>query len=276
MISNKFVEECNKVFEALSNVLGIQLDKAKKADLGLIGLYYGELERGVEIGSDKLAQCGLEKLKRLLGELLVAKAFFEKQNLQFSRIVQELISDNPSNSFGARAELIMLNLLLEDYYHDETLSLSNFTKRESPDYYISTPQGDVFLEVTHVRTHSNSKRKGSTGYKIKRAIEAKSKKPYANRETALFLDITNLAYREALAGRDPNLLRAYAEKTLRASQFGAVVLVQSAFNSEGKYIPLYQTFLHGDASEALVGFLNRYYPGQLNYDYTRYYPMPVT
>lgn len=263
MVHNKFVGECKKVSEALSNVLEIQLVKAKKADLGLIGLYYGDLERGFEIGNDKLVQRSLERLKRLLGELVAAKAFYKHKNYNFSEVIQKLCSNEPSNSFGIRAELMMLSLLLED-----------ITKRESPDYFVNTPKGDVYLEVTHV--HIRKAQKDTAGYKIAKAVRTKSEMPYANRKTALFLDITNIAYREIEARRNPDLLRTYAAKTLQNSQIGAVILMQGAFNLQGKYIPLYQTFLHSDASEALAKFLNRYYPCQLDYNHALYYPVPTT
>lgn len=274
MLDNSFFEECEKVTQALSNVLEIEIGESLKADLGLIGLYYDNLERSVQAQEVKWANFSLERLKRLLGELIAAKAFFEHQRSIFLSIVNELISDAPVNSLGVRAELMMLNLLLEDFYHDPDLSLDDIVKQESPDYLIKTSRGNVFLEVTH--SHVQEAKEKSTGYKITRAIRAKSQKPYSNRETALFLDISNLIHREAESRRSIGGLIPYAEKTLAKSKFGAVVLMYGAFTKEGKYLPFYFTIIHEEAAQSLVSFLNRHYKNKLVEPGRKVYPMPTT
>lgn len=271
MAEKEFIEECNKVTQALSSVLGIELGESKKMELGIIGLYYHDLEKALASNDIKLEKYALEKLKRLLGELLAAKAFFEHQIDHFKSIVRDLRSDEPTNSFGARAELMVLNFLLEDYYHEPSLSLDDIIKRESPDYSIKTSNGEVFLEVTHVHVYK-AKKKG-TGYKITRAIRAKSKKTYANRDTVLFLDITNLTYREISTQRNINELIPYAKKTLSDSGFGAVVLMYSVFTAEGKYTAVYFTILHNEASQSLVVFLNQHYPNRPTDPERKLFPM---
>ena len=267
------LEERVKVTQALSKVLETPLSNSRKVNLGLIGLYYCELEKAIESQNFKMAKCSLEKLKRLLGELIIAKRFFEYQKDGFSKIVRDLTSPEPSNSFGARAELMMLNFLLEDFLHTPQISLDDIVKRESPDYSVKTSHGNIFLEVTHVRLHK-AKKKG-IGDKIRKAIRAKSNKPYSNRQTVLFLDITNLVYRQIEAKRSVDELKPYAEKTLSNSSFGAVVLMCGLFTEQGKYIPDYFTVTHREASEALTGFLNRHYPNNHIESKQMLYPTPT-
>ena len=260
MIDFRLLAQREKIMQALSTVLDVQLDNLKNDDSGLVSLYYRNLEQAIKMQNSLEMYHSLAKLDCLQAELNLAKVFFVHRQQDFQNIVRGLMSVEPGTSFGARAELMMLFLLMEDSSRSSLFSAGDIIKRESPDYSVRTLNGEIYLEVTSAHVHApGQKKKKGTGYKVKRAIRRKSALPYVDRNTALFIDITNLIYREAEAYRDINMLNPFAERTLMSSKLGAVIVMYSLFSARGEYVPHYHSFTHPEASKTLAQFLTLHY-----------------
>ena len=247
-----------------------------KADLGLIGVYFDDRERAIVAGSEARRNYAEAKLARITAELMLAEAHLPGE--VFDRLVQQLCSSEPGSSFGARAELMMLSFLLEDSIAENPLPLAAIRKSDPPDFTLELEGGTVSIEVTSTFVSNPRKRRADTSdlNKLRRAIRSKSKKPYASRSTALFVEATNILASSALNGHPVTGedLKREAESELGSSPYGAIVVMFAVLLDDGTYSPRYFTLKHPDIDPVLEAFLDMYYPNREEVISVRFSPTP--
>jgi len=135
-----------------------------------------------------------------------------------------------------------------------------FTKRESPDFDIFENSDTCHIECTSTHLTKNSLKNKDDIFKIKKAIQEKSKKPYCNKQTALFIDITNLFY----FGLDPeqkDKLHDDIKKILQQSNYGSVLLFgYSKGRNSNTYNSNYNRIDNEKIGNKLSFFLDKHYP----------------
>lgn len=247
-----------------------------KADLGLIGLYFDDWERAVAAGAEARRDYAEAKLARITAELVLAEAHLPREI--FDRLVQQLCSSEPGSSFGARAELMMLSFLLEDSIAEKPLPLAAIRKSDPPDFTLELEGGTVSIEVTSTFVSNPRKRRADSSdlNKLRRAIRSKSKKPYASRSTALFVEATNILASSALNGHPVTGadLKREAGSELGSSPYGAIVVMFAVLLDDGTYSPRYATLKHPDIDPVLEAFLDTYYANREEVISVHFSPTP--
>ncbi|WP_419831216.1 hypothetical protein [Endozoicomonas atrinae] len=138
----------------------------------------------------------------------------------------------------------------------------NFNKQESPDFSIKFKQHNLYVEATSARLE---KSKGLSHYKkIEYAISEKNSKPYANKNTALFIDITNIIFNESKIeekGDFEQLVSSIHEND--SNNYGSVILFTFRMNYDlGHYESVWRRVDINGCSDDLVEFLDSIYPSK--------------
>jgi hypothetical protein len=169
------------------------------------------------------------------------------------------ISD-AENYIGARFEALVCSALVKG-----GLKIgSEFLPQDRPDFKIKGAS-DLFIECTSVSFHPDKKdiNKNAISKKICDAVEEKSKKSYATKRCALFIDWTYL-FQIIMDLRDPemqkcidNLMSCITQKT----NYGTVVLFSYAYEKDKKKFQVlpgrYDT---ADIDSGLEKLLDKYVP----------------
>ncbi|MGH1374506.1 MAG: hypothetical protein ACRBBW_20890 [Cellvibrionaceae bacterium] len=209
-----FIKDFTELFNQLDDMLSLPGLFKKKAVLAkrlqkVVTLW----EQGSE---DSIVEyCSLAMFARDLREL----ADYEPQ--RFKEIRQKLRSQKRSSSWqGLKFEVHLAAALIRTIQAGVTI-------RESPDFQINIADDCAYIEATSV--HLNGKtRANSHFYKVDSKITEKLKKSYANKSTALAIDITNIMYHEDLRGEglETELEAFIGELGVRGDiDFGAIILV---------------------------------------------------
>jgi hypothetical protein len=150
--------------------------------------------------------------------------------------------------FGVRFEVATIAALLDKGVRP--------IKGERPDLCI--PGGDVAIECTSARVRSVSA-KAKPHTKLWSTITQKSQQPYSNRSTALFVDVTNMAFYSKPF--DPDEYRAATVATNEQNNFGATLLFVTMMNKLlERYETNYLRIDHPRISPSLHAFLDAQYP----------------
>lgn len=136
----------------------------------------------------------------------------------------------------------------------------NWEKQESPDLKIIS-EGPLFVECGSA--HLEAGKSGDALYKVGSTIAAKGKKPYANNVTALFIDITNVMFHQAVNGLQCNreTIRSIARDSLEKTNYGAALLFQ--YINDRSLSGIRSGFFRIDnisINRNLLTFLDRAYP----------------
>lgn len=248
-----------QVLRVLAELVGVDAETLQEC--GLLGAYLAALERAREQGGAAAIAWRWARVERLASELLLANAVL--RDADFRKLIGDLCSPEPSNGFGARAELLALSYLFEDVIEGRGLSPEDIAKGESPDYRVSWRGDVVGVEVTSTYVDP-----GESGIddrnrldKVKRAVKRKAKKGYVDRSTVLVVEISNIFHESARAGRPINgddVEQAVLE-VLPGTPFGAVVAVFFVANDEGKYLPRYSSHVHNQAHDCARSFIEAFY-----------------
>ena len=159
-----------------------------------------------------------------------------------------------SEYFGYRFEIQTAMTLID--------SQIPFEKREAPDFEIYHDENaTVFIECTS--TNLSTPRYKDVTYKLSSAIAKKAQKPYCNKQTALFLDFTNVFYRSVEARKIINtgIVESVVIKNSTGTSFGAVCAC-SMINvvNEKKYALAFAAVYRAeDADPKLNLFLDSYF-----------------
>lgn len=137
-----------------------------------------------------------------------------------------------------------------------------FTKSESPDFEITLADGElIFLECCSTNV---GRPKENLTYKITSALTRKSKKPYANEKTALFIDFTNILHNSIRTPTPIDHQDLQRELSHAASQspFGAVAAfaLVNDLDSKGWALGCAAIAFGTATAPALSSFLNIYFP----------------
>lgn len=141
-----------------------------------------------------------------------------------------------------------------------TLSLKSleFIKNESPDFIVKQGNNEVSIECGSVRVNQDKGK--SLEYKIESVINKKNLKKYANADTSLHIDITNIAHHDINNGRftyfDSLCKKIKARKDVK---FGAIILLIT-FSDNNGYGEGYKTLKTSNCSHNLDLFLDSYFP----------------
>lgn len=136
-----------------------------------------------------------------------------------------------------------------------------FTKDESPDFRVHKGDGQIFVECGSA--HLSKPKPGDVKYKICSVINKKSRKPYCNPVTALFIDITNIIYNNLINAILPEKseIKEHIKETLFSIPFGAVILFTYIHNKElNRFESVYIRIDNECIDKTLLNFLNEFYP----------------
>lgn len=161
--------------------------------------------------------------------------------------------DTHNKYFGVRFEInIAASLIRKNVI---------FTKDESPDFVVHSGDRQIFIECGSA--HLSKPKPGDVIYKICSVINKKSRKPYCNPATALFIDITNIFYNslinEILPEKDE--IKEHIRENLCSIPFGAVILFTYIYNKElNRFESVYIRVDNECIDKILLNFLNEFYP----------------
>ena len=140
--------------------------------------------------------------------------------------------------------------------------------RESPDFLVKYLEQELYIEAGSVRVEHRKNK--SHLNKIYSTIIKKNKKPYANKNTVLILDITSVLYNDELVDGYSFLERYNDFESIifnllkdNKVKYGAIVLVGFGLNrAEKRYEALPRRMILDDCSNLLISFMDNYYPGK--------------
>nr|WP_263326069.1 hypothetical protein [Neobacillus sp. Marseille-Q6967] len=178
----------------------------------------------------------------------------EQNDPKMLKAFRELIKKHPENYPGYRFEVEVAASLFKKEI--------TFYKQESPDFKIVDDKyGEVFIECGSARLAQN--KDVDLTYKICSTINKKAKKKYANSNTALFIDITNIFFHLQQNERLPDTeeLRGSILDCLKETTFGNITLFSNILNNdldrfERSYLRVDSEAIDGN----LVLFLDDHYP----------------
>ncbi|MBB1378404.1 hypothetical protein [Pseudoalteromonas sp. SR43-2] len=175
----------------------------------------------------------------------------ESNTLAYRGFLKDIKKQSTSQSWkGLQFEIVTARGL--------SLKSISFTKSESPDFTVDFEGEDIFIECGSARVDTDKSK--PLEYKIESAINKKNKKPYANSNTCLFLDITNIAHHDISNERFSyfdSLCKNIENKN--EIKFGAILLLIT-FSEKNGYGEGYKTLKSVNCSKALNEFLDLHYP----------------
>lgn len=240
--------EADSTFNAIKDLIQ-ELDKAFELKTlqksGRKNIVIKKIESAIgKIKSDNLTA---NRELAALGMLAKTMNQLKTQNYKcYRRLLTDTRKQGNSSSWpGVRAEIAIAGLL------SHNLS-GEFIKGESPDFYFKLQNTDYYAEVTS--TTKTDESSYSEVNKIVDAIRKKSKKKYANHNTILFIDITNIMNRrfsdkETDDQKFFNNVKNHADLTT----YGAIILFGFLFLPTERRYQLFCTLLNGE-SQQLVDF----------------------
>jgi len=246
--TERFIKDYSDLFNRLDKLLN--LDRFFNVNKGSV--LQTRLKKIVHHWNNGAEQCRTEfcMLSLFTSDL---ELLHEKEPRIFASFRKELTRQKSSSSWqGLRFELHTAAYLVR--------TKCSVLKRESPDFCVSVEDTDIFIESSSAMVVAN-KDKGHL-YKIKSTINKKNKKPYANKNTALFIDITNIVHHE-FSREQPEDFELLHEE-LSANQdlkYGAIVIFCMVMNYENmRYESVYGRVPLDGCSDGLTTFLNTFFP----------------
>jgi hypothetical protein len=180
------------------------------------------------------------------------RAMFETRKRRLINVLSK------GDSFGIRLEIMTCSNFIRNRVDFDPIP-ANQTE-STPDFVIHT-NPEIFVECGSI--HLEGTKEGDLTFKIRRAIRDKSAKPYANHNTALFIDTTNIFYHGMI--KDPSLegnLSDDVSKMLEDTKFGSVLLFRYLFENRPSrtLIHGYNRFDNRNIHVELLNFLNANFP----------------
>lgn len=173
----------------------------------------------------------------------------------FNKTIKELKSHLGDLAyFGFRFEVLIISSFIRKDI--------KFTKREAPDFNILYNNEDFYAECTSVR-FQKSATVNEIELKINRKIQAKNRKPYANQDTILFLDITNMSRLAAKTNIYLNLLELQQQikEEMSKIKYGCILLYTSLYDRDKvRYTSGYLRIDNENISINLKDFLDLHFP----------------
>lgn len=135
----------------------------------------------------------------------------------------------------------------------------DFEKTESPDFSVKRPD-QIFIECGSCNVSSPKQIKIET--KVKSTIIQKNKKKYSNKNTVLFIDITNINYNCVNSGSiiDFEKVKESISREILNTNFGSIILFTYIANRDINRLE--HSYIRTDnriIDEKLADFLNKFY-----------------
>jgi hypothetical protein len=200
------------------------------------------LQRDVE-----LQRMGL--LAKELGEIQMAEPNVLKL---FRRAIFR--AKDSDDFFGIRFEVNVAATLIRNSVQ--------FTKSESPDFGIVEDTIGLGIECTSARLRE-AKPSRNLYYKIEAKVNEKERKPYSSSGTALFVDITNLAFHSVATSQGLTTLldRERLRRLVQTHSFGSIALFNFLWNNDlNRYESAYIRIDHSAIPEQLKRVLDKFIP----------------
>jgi hypothetical protein len=155
--------------------------------------------------------------------------------------------------YGTRLEIHIAAFLTEK-------SLA-FTCPDPPDFVINFKGVDINLECTS-RNLTVTKNKSDVIKGFSTCIQNKNSFKFVNRNSALFIDCTNLAFHNgSLFWEDYRSTRDYLKREIEYTNYGCVLTYSWVWNtSNDRYEAVYSRIDSDKILSELLDFLNTYYP----------------
>jgi hypothetical protein len=162
-------------------------------------------------------------------------------------------ADTTDGFYGTRFEInIAASLIQKDIL---------FKKQESPDFIVYYNSSEIGIECgsTRIRKEVDNP---DLYYKIGSTINSKTRKPYSDSSTSLFIDMTNLIHSILKAEGRPNFdkIREKVKSSINNNDFGSVILFTYLYmDSKSRFESNYIRVNNSDINKELNHFLNIYY-----------------
>lgn len=244
--------QCGRCISTISNLeshFSIMLRTRKERRKNCLGIFITDIMKCCKentVQSLKSRDLILYRIIFLLKHLEEVKSTRKKLWRQFKKDI--LDAKSVSDYFGPRMEINMCASLIKKGYE--------FTMPDPPDFIINYSGVRVNIECTS--THIKNKIVDNSLYKIKSAINKKSKKGYALPVTALFVDYTNLSF----SGGDfidKTAITPIVNEGLESSKFGSIICFNT-IEINNNYENNYSRFDSNMIDEKLLSFLDETYP----------------
>jgi hypothetical protein len=190
---------------------------------------------------------------QLLARFGMELEYLRNNNYDVYKLFIKVLRKDKQNYYGYRFELKIAIMLMSQKI--------DFEKAESPDFNINFNNSRIFIECG--TTTLDKSKNVDVRYKINSVIEKKSKMDYANNDTVLFIDYSNIMYNSLLSGNriKPEYLIDSFNEVIQKSNFGAVVLFANVLNWETKIFNLTACPIKGiQISNELNSFMNYLFP----------------
>jgi len=191
-------------------------------------------------GNIAYRQNGLCRIAALIQDLKVIEDY-DPELLKYFQIQFKKCSGN--SFWGLRFEIdVASSIIGKDISFVMGKDLAGGDNRNG-DFVIN---GNIAIECT--TTHISSPKFSSLLYKIESAVRSKSKKPYCNEHTALFIDISNIFYNRALQNIPicDTELRECLRNLMRNYNFGSIVASLWFFNKDLNDVVFQNLFIRED------------------------------
>lgn len=246
---NLFIENVTKLFESLDASIGLKIFFQGNANT-ILAKKLDKLFELYGAGDNVKFQIAFGSLLMLANDLEIVKAASPRCFKKFKKI---LFSQKKSTSWeGHRFEV-----RIWASFWKKRIPIIN---REKPDLLVEFRGRDTFIEAATTRVDAQKNR--SHLYRVHRTIKAKNKKKYANSNTALFIDITNLMHLDSQVMATDNLDDIIREinqdKTIK---YGVVILFCYARNPEkDRYESIYKRVILDHCDANLRVMIDQEYP----------------
>lgn len=242
----KFILQYISITEELSSLLNFPVIEGNNYSR----TYLGQRLKWIMIFNDSAEfierDAEMLKVALLTKHLKEVKQYNEDIFSQFKRSIKRCMK--AADFYGLRMEINTA----------ASLARANikFTKTESPDFELTVNNENAFIECnsTHFSTDV-----GNPENKIIRAIRHKSKMPYANNNTALFIDVTNLLCKSDGSTQRP--IKEIVQEELNEKNYGCILLFAYVFYDEGRSINSHYSRIDSRyISKNLYEFINQCFP----------------
>lgn len=236
--------------EKAHKLLGIQLSSASSGLDSFLGSRFIWLDRmhheGDQIGRD----IEILKLQFLFKHLEEIRDNHRAAHQRARKLLRR--AKREDQYFGARMEVYCAASLIR--------AAVNFKCRESPDYQLEGDFSGLFIECgsAHIAGSGTDLIK-----KLSLSVLNKCKKPYADRNTILMLDVTNIMFHAARLDAEwtTDEVRSAVSAVIDESGYGGVLLMSYGISKDANRI--ISNFIRVDGSHAstrLKKFLDAVYP----------------
>jgi hypothetical protein len=241
-----FLINFGSVVTHLSSLLNIQFIEGNKYHNTYLGQRFKWILEFHNLGEFIERDAEILKVALLAKNLKEVRQHNEEAFSQFKRSIKKCMK--AADFYGLRMEIQIASSLARKNI--------NFTKRESPDFEITVNGQKVFIECTSLHFSATG---GNPDNKIIGAIRKKAHMPYANNNTALFIDFTNLL---SISDRSVHKsIREIIEGELTDENYGSIMLFSYAFYDHGKSIVSHYTRIDSKhISKTLHEFIDKNFP----------------